>query len=43
MVLTVNGSEGDFLKNLNAVKVDGKTFMQKVLQDLIITMKQQKI
>ena len=23
VVLTVNGSEGDFLKNLNAVKVDG--------------------
>lgn len=34
----------DFLKNLNAVKVDGKKhLMQKVLQDLIITMKQQKI
>ena len=29
MVLTVNGSEGDFLKNLNAVKVDGKNIYAK--------------
>lgn len=29
VVLTVNGSEGDFLKNLNAVKVDGKNIYAK--------------
>lgn len=29
VVLTVNGSEGDFLKNLNAVKVDGRNIYAK--------------
>lgn len=29
MILTVNGSEGDFLKNLNAVKVDGRNIYAK--------------
>ena len=29
VILTVNGSEGDFLKNLNAVKVDGRNIYAK--------------